>query len=39
MKQIAYALGFEDDAHFSKYFKNISGLNFSSYRKLDGKLP
>ena len=38
MKEIAYALGFEDYAHFSKYFKNISGVNFSHYRKLDGKM-
>ena len=33
MKEIAYSLGFEDIAHFSKFFKNLSGLNFSSYKK------
>lgn len=33
MKEIAYTLGFEDIAHFSKFFKNLSGLNFSSYKK------
>jgi AraC-like DNA-binding protein len=33
MKEIADALGFEDHAHFSKFFKNYSGMNFSSFRK------
>ncbi|SFD75905.1 transcriptional regulator, AraC family [Chitinophaga sp. CF118] len=33
MKEIAYSLGFEDIAHFSKFFKNLSGLNFTSYKK------
>jgi AraC-like DNA-binding protein len=33
MKQIAYLLGFEDHSHFSKYFKNNSGMNFSSFKK------
>lgn len=33
MKEIAYSLGFEDIAHFSKFFKNLSGSNFSSYKK------
>ncbi len=33
MKQIAYDLGFDDTAHFSKFFKNNSGLNFSSFKK------
>jgi len=37
MKEIACALGFDDFAHFSKYFKNISGVSFSNYRKLDSK--
>lgn len=32
-KQIAYELGFDDEAHFSKYFKKNSGLNFSEFRK------
>jgi AraC-like DNA-binding protein len=33
MKAIAYDLGFTDIAHFSKYFKNTSGINFSSFKK------
>jgi AraC-like DNA-binding protein len=34
MKEIAYSLGFEDMAHFSKFFKNNSGMNFSSFKKV-----
>ncbi len=33
MKMVAYALGFEDPSHFSKFFKNAAGLNFSEYKK------
>ncbi len=33
MKEIAYYLGFDDSYHFSKYFKNVSGSNFSDFRK------
>lgn len=33
MKEVADALGFEDYAHFSKFFKNYSGVNFSSFKK------
>jgi YesN/AraC family two-component response regulator len=33
MKEIAFYLGFNDMAHFSKYFKNVSGLNFSEFKK------
>lgn len=33
MKEIADRLGFEDYAHFSKFFKNYSGMNFTSFRK------
>ena len=33
MKEIAYYLGFFDPAHFSKYFKNCSGINFTDFRK------
>jgi AraC family transcriptional activator of pobA len=33
MKEIAYNLGFEDISHFSKFFKNLSGLNFTNYKK------
>lgn len=34
MKEIAYALGFEDNAHFSKFFKMYAGMNFTSYRRV-----
>ncbi|RYY52358.1 MAG: AraC family transcriptional regulator [Chitinophagaceae bacterium] len=33
MKEIAFALGFSDIAHFSKFFKNYTGVNFSSFKK------
>jgi AraC family transcriptional activator of pobA len=33
MKEIAYSLGFDDPAHFSKYFKNFSGLNFKDFKR------
>jgi AraC family transcriptional activator of pobA len=33
MKEIAYFLGFKDYAHFSKFFKNNSGVNFTSFKK------
>lgn len=33
MKEIAYHLGFETPAHFSKFFKNICGINFTDYKK------
>ena len=33
MKEVAYALGFADIAHFSKFFKNATGRNFSDFRK------
>ena len=33
MKEIAYHLGFCDPAHFSKYFKNSSGTNFTDFKK------
>ena len=33
MKEIAYDLGFDDLAHFSKYFKNASGVSFTDFRK------
>lgn len=32
-KEIAFELGFEDEAHFSKYFKNNTGQTFSDYRR------
>lgn len=33
MKEIAYSLGFDDVAHFSKYFKNATGINFTDFKK------
>lgn len=33
MKEIAYQLGFDDIAHFSKFFKNASGRSFSDFKK------
>jgi YesN/AraC family two-component response regulator len=33
MKEIAYYLGFYDIAHFSKFFKNTTGKNFSDFKK------
>jgi YesN/AraC family two-component response regulator len=33
LKEIAYYLGFCDPAHFSKYFKNSSGTNFTDFKK------
>jgi len=32
MKEIAYQLGFVDVSHFSKFFKNVHGRNFSDFR-------
>lgn len=33
MKEIASALGFDDPAHFSKFFKKITGSNFTYYKR------
>jgi AraC-like DNA-binding protein len=33
MKEIAYHLGFEDIAHFSKFFKSVYGKNFTEFKK------
>lgn len=33
LKEIAYNLGFLDPSHFSKYFKNSSGINFTDFKK------
>ena len=33
MKEIAYDLGFEDIAHFSKFFKNVSGRSYTNFKK------
>lgn len=33
LKEVAELLGFDDYAHFSKFFKNYSGMNFSDFRR------
>jgi AraC family transcriptional regulator, transcriptional activator of pobA len=33
MKEVGYRLGFDDPAHFSKFFKMNTGLNFTEYKK------
>jgi AraC-like DNA-binding protein len=33
MKEAAYDLGFYDPSHFSKYFKNSSGVNFTDFKR------
>jgi YesN/AraC family two-component response regulator len=33
MKEIAYSLGFADSCHFSKFFKSVSGMNFTDFKK------
>lgn len=33
MKEIAYNLGFNDTSHFSKFFKNASGISFTDFKK------
>lgn len=38
MKEIAYKLGFDDIAHFSKYFKNVCGVNFTDYKKSTSRI-
>jgi AraC family transcriptional activator of pobA len=32
-KEIAYELGFEDSAHFSRFFKNVTGQNISELKR------
>lgn len=34
MKEIAFDLGFDEHAHFSKFFKKVHGCTFSRFRKL-----
>jgi AraC-like DNA-binding protein len=34
MKEIAYLLGYDDTAHFSKFFKTYSGTNFSEFKRV-----
>jgi AraC-like DNA-binding protein len=33
MKMVAYTLGFDDLSHFSKYFKNATGMRFTEFKK------
>ncbi len=33
MKEVALDLGYDDVAHFSKFFKTVCGKNFSTYKK------
>jgi AraC family transcriptional activator of pobA len=33
MKEIAYSLGFNDIAHFSKLFKRVAGVNFVNFKR------
>jgi AraC family transcriptional activator of pobA len=33
MKEVAYFLGFVDMAHFSKFFKKATGVNFSEFKR------
>jgi AraC family transcriptional activator of pobA len=33
MKEVAWKLGFSDIAHFSKFFKNCTGVNFSDFKR------
>lgn len=33
LKQIAYHLGYDDIAHFSKFFKKTAGISFSGFKK------
>jgi AraC family transcriptional activator of pobA len=33
MKEVAWKLGFSDIAHFSKFFKNSTGINFSDFKR------
>jgi len=32
-KEIAYKLGFSDPSHFSKFFKSVTGENFTNFRE------
>lgn len=34
MKEIAYYLGFDNLAHFSKFFKNSCGMSFTEFRRV-----
>jgi AraC family transcriptional regulator, transcriptional activator of pobA len=34
MKEVAYQVGFTDIAHFSKFFRTQTGINFTDYKKM-----
>jgi AraC family transcriptional regulator, transcriptional activator of pobA len=36
-KEVAYWLGFDDPAHFSKFFKNCAGVSFSAFKEQQGQ--
>lgn len=38
MKEVAYSLGFEDVAHFSKFFKRTVGLTFTDFKRIKSNL-
>jgi AraC family transcriptional regulator, transcriptional activator of pobA len=38
-KEVAYELGFDDPAHFSKFFKNCAGSSYSDFRASLGQSP
>ncbi|UJF29477.1 helix-turn-helix domain-containing protein [Kaistella sp. 97-N-M2] len=33
MKEVSYFLGFSDPFHFSKFFKNETGTNFTEFKE------
>lgn len=33
LKEVAYQLGYDDTAHFSKFFKRAAGTNYSSFKR------
>jgi AraC-like DNA-binding protein len=39
MKEVAYDLGFFDLAHFSKFFKNTTGMSFSDFKRNRISIP
>ncbi|HTI93465.1 MAG TPA: helix-turn-helix domain-containing protein [Puia sp.] len=36
MKEVAYALGFDDHNHFSRFFRNNCGMTFSDFKNISG---
>ena len=37
MKEVCYYLGFNSGAHFSKFFRANSGMNFTTFRNMAGR--